>query len=129
MERFAVSTYRKKGYQIRRFLIYCGYDWANKIKLPKEPETRIKHITKEDIVKTLEIFQNHSQSERYTALVLLGASSGLRAEEIYQLKMKDIDIDNRIIYVNHDPSNEQTTKTKKSRISFLEIFLSFYHKF
>jgi integrase/recombinase XerD len=118
MNKFSVSTYRKKTYQIRRFLTYLGYEWANHIKLPKEPETIIKHITKEDIVKSLNIFKKHSQSERYTALILLGASSGLRAEEIYQLEIKDLDIYNRIIHVNHDPSNGQTTKTKKSRISF-----------
>jgi len=118
MNKYEVSTYRKKVYQIRRFLTYLGYDWANQIKPPKEPETIIKHITKEDVTKSLNIIRNHSQSERYTALILLGAYSGLRAEEIYQLEMKDIDVDNRIIHINHNPSNGQTTKTKKSRISF-----------
>ena len=49
---------------------------------------------------------------------MLGATSGLRAEELYQLIPENIDLDNRIVYVNHNPSNGQTTKTGRSRVSF-----------
>ena len=50
----------------------------------------------------------------------LGISSGLRAEELYQLTINDIDLKDRIIHVNHNPNNNQTTKTRKSRISFFD---------
>jgi integrase/recombinase XerD len=42
----------------------------------------------------------------------------MRAEEFYQLRIADIDIDNRIVFINQDLSNGQNTKTKQSRISF-----------
>jgi integrase len=48
-------------------------------------------------------------------LVLLGATSGLRAEEFYQLTIKNIDTKKRILHINHDPINGQTTKTKKKK--------------
>lgn len=51
-------------------------------------------------------------------MVLLGCSSGLRAEELYQLNLSDIDLENRIVRVNHNPINGQTTKTRNSRASF-----------
>jgi integrase/recombinase XerD len=34
------------------------------------------------------------------------------------LRIEDINLENRIVYINHNPNNGQTTKTKKSRISF-----------
>jgi integrase/recombinase XerD len=45
-------------------------------------------------------------------------SSGARAEELYQLTNEDIDIENRVLHINHNPQNGQSTKTKISRISF-----------
>ena len=36
---------------------------------------------------------------------------------MYQLKPDNIDLENRVVYVNHDPDNGQTTKTKKHRIA------------
>lgn len=42
----------------------------------------------------------------------------MRAEEIYQLNPEDINIGNRIVHINHNPLNGQTTKTQRSRVSF-----------
>jgi integrase/recombinase XerD len=114
----SVSTYRKKIYQIRRFLNYCSISWASEIKLPREQEYTIKRITANDIAETLRILEIKREKERYVALVLLGATSGLRSEELYQLTIKNIDTERRILQINHDPVNGQTTKTKKTRISF-----------
>ena len=55
------------------------------------------------------------------ALILLGISSGLRSEELYQLKEEDIDLNNRLVCVNHNPSNGQSTRTKRSRVSFFTV--------
>jgi len=118
LKNYQVSTYRKKLYQIRKFLNYCNIPWANEIKLPREPEYTIKRITNTDIIETLRILETKREKERYVALVLLGATSGLRSEELYQLTTKDIDIEKKILRVNHDPLNGQTTKTRKSRITF-----------
>jgi len=113
-----VSTYRKKVYQIRKFLVYCGYSWINEVKPPQEPEITLKRISTDDIRKTLNMVSTTGKGERYVALVLLGATSGLRSEELYQLTPDDIDLDNRIVYVRHAPSEGKTTKTKHSRVSF-----------
>ena len=52
------------------------------------------------------------------------------------MNIEDIDIENRILHINHNPNNGQSTKTKMSRVSFynekakLAIidYLEFYNK-
>jgi integrase/recombinase XerD len=114
----SITYYRKKIYQIRRFLEYLKVEWATSIKLPPEPEYYPKRIKEDDILETISFFKDHKFFKQIKAIILLGISSGMRAEEIYQLSTKDIDIDNRIIYINHNPENGQTTKTKRSRVTF-----------
>lgn len=118
IENYSVSSYRKEVYQILKFLRYLKVPWIDEIKLPPEPNYHPIHTSKEDIHATLKYFENNEYYPRFKALILLGSTSGLRAEELYQLTVQDIDIDNRIVYVNHNPNNGQTTKTKQSRISF-----------
>jgi integrase/recombinase XerD len=118
LEKYSVSTYRKTVYQILKFLRFLKIDWTNEIKLPAEPEYIPKHISKEEINKTLKYFNKNKLYSRFRAVILLGISSGIRAQELYQLRIKDIDLDNRIVNINHNPNDGQTTKTKKSRISF-----------
>ena len=77
-----------------------------------------KLISKKDIENTLEFFSKNQYYLQINTLIELGISSGLRAEELYQLKPDDICLDDRIVRVNHNPMRGQTTKTKKSRISF-----------
>ena len=101
-----------------KFLRYNKVDCVNEIQLPPEPYTTPIRITKKDIEMTLTYFEKHSHYIRYRALILLGCASGLRAEELYQLSMKDIDIEACIVKVNHNPKSNQTTKTGKSRIVF-----------
>ncbi|MCD6573898.1 MAG: tyrosine-type recombinase/integrase [Thermoplasmata archaeon] len=105
-------------FQIRKFLCYLNIPWANDIKLPPEPDYTPKRITREAIRKAIEYFRNHRYFPQIKALILLGASSGLRAEEIYQLEPRNIDLEKRMVYVIHDPENGKTTKTGKSRITF-----------
>ena len=60
----------------------------------------------------------------------------MRAEEIYQLVPDDIELEGRIVHIDHKPDNGQSTKTKRSRISFfneeakhaLSEYLVFYKK-
>lgn len=117
-EKHSVTYYRKKTYQIRRFLKYLKVEWADEIRLPPEPEYYPKRITKKDIKDTLSYFEEHKLFKQIKALVLLAASSGMRPQEIYQLRPEDIDIENRRIYIHHNPKNGQTTKTKRSRVVF-----------
>jgi len=135
-KQYGTATFRKVTYQIRKFLLFLDVEWANKIIPPAEPEYSIKRVTKKDIQETIKIVSNNRYGIRYVALTLLGASSGMRPEEMYQLNLEDIDIKNNIIHINHNPKKNQTTKSKKSRISFfnqetkkiLIRYLSFYRE-
>lgn len=42
----------------------------------------------------------------------------MRAEELYQLTLDDINLDTRTMMINHNPNNGQSTKTKRSSVSF-----------
>jgi len=114
----SISRYRKQFYQIRKFLTYLKVDWLDNVEVPHEPQCSIKRIGLAKLRDALDYFSGHDRFIQIRALLLLGATSGLRAEELYQLRPKDIDLEQRIVYVNHKPENGQTTKTKKSRISF-----------
>jgi len=135
-KRYSVTGYRKKLYQIRKFLDYINVGWAKQINPPQEPEHIPKRVTTEDIQNTLTYFRGHEYYKQTKALVLLGCNSGMRAEELYQLEMEDIDLENRIVKINHNPDNGQTTKTKHSRVSFfteetkqaLTDYFEFYNK-
>jgi len=105
-------------YQILKYLTYLRYEWAKNIRLPSDPIYSPKRVNKDMIIQTLDFFKDHAYSKQIKALILLGASSGMRAEEMYQLNLEDIDIENRVIHINHNPSNGQTTKTQRSRVSF-----------
>jgi integrase/recombinase XerD len=92
--------------------------WTGEIKLPSEPTYYPKKVSENDINDALKYFEEREYYIRVKALILLGSTSGLRAEELYQLTTDNIDINNRTIYINHNPTNGQSTKTKKSRVSF-----------
>jgi integrase/recombinase XerD len=135
LKKYSISYYRKQSYQIRKFLTYLEIEWAKDIRLPAEIETPPKRIMLEDIHRTIKHFEQHRFLKQIKAVILLGATSGIRAEELYQLTIDDIDIGNSVVYIRHNPSNGQSTKTKKSRISFfnkeaeraLEEYIEFYN--
>jgi len=134
-KRYSITAYRKQVYQIRKFLSFIHIDWAKDINPPPEPHYMPKRITLDAINDTLLYFKEHRFHKQIKAIILLGISSGLRAEELYQLTLEDINLEKRTIYINHNPSNGQSTKTKMSRVSFFNEetkqaiieYISFYH--
>jgi integrase len=135
-EKYSIGFYKKNVYQIKLFLAHVGVEWQSQIKLPNDPEYIPKRVTVDDIRKTLTHFEGHQYYSQIKTIVLLGATSGMRAEEIYQLQPQDIDIDNKLVKINHNPNNGQTTKIQKSRVSFftdetkqaLMEYFDFYEK-
>jgi len=117
-DNYSVSSYRKLTYQILKFLRQHKIGWADEIKLPSDPIYYPTYISKEMIESTIAYFRKHEYNLRFKALIGLGIDSGLRAEELYQLTPEDIDIENQIVRINHNPNNGQSTKTKQSRVSF-----------
>jgi len=114
----ATTTYRKRVYQIRKFLSYLGVGWSTQINPPPEPQYLPKRISSDAIQDTLSHYQNNVYYLQVKAIILLGSTSGMRAEELYQLTLDDISLDTRTVNINHNPNNGQSTKTKRSRISF-----------
>jgi len=117
-DKYSISSYRKQVYQILKFLRYLKVEWTVEIELPSEPIYYPKKVSENDINDALKYFDGQEYNIRMKALILLGSASGLRAEELYQLTPEDIDIDNRIVHINHNPNYGQSTKTKQSRVSF-----------
>jgi len=135
LEKYSIKYYKKQMHSIRKFLIHLGVDWAQDIELPSDPIYYPKRINQQMIQQTLSYFEGHQYFKQIRAIILLGASSGMRAEEMYQLNPEDIDVENRMVHINHNPTNGQTTKTFQSRISFFtkeaeeayNDYLSFFH--
>ena len=90
--RCSISYYKKQMYQIMKYLKHYGVDWINDIKLPSDPDYTPKRITITDIKNTLEYLSKDCYYNRYKALILLGFTSGLRAEELYKLSTEDINL-------------------------------------
>jgi len=117
-DKYCTGSYRKQVYQILKFLRHFKVDWTDEIKLPPEPIYTPKYISLDMIESTIKYFRNHEYNLRFRAIIYIGIDSGLRAEELYQLTPEDIDIENQVVRINHNPNNGQSTKTKQSRVSF-----------
>jgi len=90
----SISFYRKKVYQIKKFLDYIGVTWETHIKPPQEKLMGLPKIIKSaDIENCKNYFKNHEYELQCKALIMLGSSSGARAEELYSLDMKDFEND------------------------------------
>jgi len=134
-DNYSLVTYRKRTYAIRKFLYFLKIDWAGNIQPPPEQVYKPIYVPKQSIKDALEYFKNSPYYLQEKAIILLGMDSGMRAEELYQLTLDDIDLDYRIVYIKHEPNIGKTTKTKVSRVSFftpntrraLQEYLDFYN--
>jgi integrase/recombinase XerD len=107
------NFYRKKGLQIRRFLLFNNIDWANRLKFPKDTLPIPKRVDNDDILNALEYFKGFKE-EIYlqcTSIIHLVSSSGIRPFELFRLQKYDIDFEKRTIKINR-------TKTGNARIVF-----------
>ncbi len=129
----SVSTYRKRVYAIKKFLSYLEVSWGTIIKLPPEPYYTPKNVPKQTIEDTFNYFKDSKYFPQVKAIIHLGKDSGMRAEELYQLREEDIDLSSNIVHINN--GNGQSTKTQRNRISFftddtkhiLQEYINFYH--
>jgi integrase len=94
--KYSQATYRKHMLQIRRFLRYLELDYMENIKIISEPSYHTKRLEEDFINEAVSYFKENQQ---FKALILLGASTGLRPSELYRLKIEDIQIPNRSIEV------------------------------
>jgi len=106
--RYSPVTVRKHIITIKRFLKFVEYPTADQIKIPKIPRRRKIVIKVKDVRELLK-----KADLKTKAAILLCATSGLRAQELYKLTLDDIDIENRTIYVR-----AEITKDYEDRITF-----------
>lgn len=111
------NTYRKKYFQLRRFLRDAlELNYLDKVRLPRVTNPQVKVVTEKDIKNAIEYFSKSKCYLRHRAFILLMSSSGLRPSEAFQLTTKDIDLANRTIYVRHDSTHH--VKIGNARITF-----------
>jgi len=100
--------------------------FADKLRLPKVPKRRKRVFKKthiQQLIKQIEQLKFKSLRLRTKAAVLLAATSGLRSSEIYQLTLSDIDLENRVVFVNFGKTagTSKTIKDFEERFSFFSI--------
>ena len=93
--RLSPWTYRKYVVDIRRLLRLIDPAVSEKIKLPSTPKRREivlrpRHI--KELINQVELLRAKSERLRLKAGILVSATSGIRAEELYKLRVDDIDI-------------------------------------
>ncbi len=106
-----VGGYKKMFYQIRKFCVSMGADWASDLKAPKDRNNNDITIWRPADIRDAYDYLSNLYTRRYSAALLIGATSGIRAEELYNLDWDDIDLDERVIYV-------RKSKTGQRRIAF-----------
>jgi len=114
----SIAYYKRQMFQLRRFLKFLNIDWANEIILPADPHYEPIRLTTEKVQETLNYFRNDKSFVRLKAVILLGCTSGIRAEELYKLSQEDIVLEENKVIIRHDPKSNHSTKNKKSRISY-----------
>jgi integrase len=110
-------TIKQRVITIKNFFEYHDIDINPKkfkltVRLPKIVRRNKEALSKKDVIEIL----NNCSDIRLKTYVMLLASTGMRAVEALNIRIKDIDFDNKpsIIYVRGE-----NTKTKTDRIIFL----------
>ncbi len=114
-EEFEPKTVRNKLIRIRKFLKFINHPLANDIQLPKLPKRRKNVIKVEHIRNLLNVVEKLDEpyKSKLRGAILLTATSGLRAGELYKLRLKDIDVESRIIHVR-----AEIAKDYEDRVTF-----------
>lgn len=126
------STYASYIRNAKIFLMWleteCSIDvQATEIKTPKSPKTMPYIYSKDDIIKIFSIirFDEEWLTYRNKSMVALMLDSGLRQEEICNLKQADIDFHGNIIKVHGKGNKERLVPlgslTKSFLLSYLEL--------
>lgn len=108
----SMGTYARDLKTLMRFFMRQGYLPHFEIKIPKADQSPIQTYTDDELRKLLKkpnLKECTFAHYRTWVMVCLLLSTGLRRNSIINLKCKDIDFDNELLYVN-------TTKNRKTLI-------------
>ncbi|MEM0302594.1 MAG: tyrosine-type recombinase/integrase, partial [Archaeoglobaceae archaeon] len=116
MKRF--SEFCSYSTNLNNILIYINEieaPFVEKIDLPSKPRRLKKVIKLKEIQNTLKKLQNFSELQklRLTTAILISATSGIRAEELYKLQRDNVDVEERMINIDF-----RITKDYEERLTF-----------
>ena len=108
----SMGTYARDLKTLMRFFMKCGYIPHFEIQLPKADKAPIQTYTDDELKKLLKkpdvrkcIFSTY----RSWVIVNFLLSTGVRQNSLVNIKIRDVDFDNSVVYVN-------TTKNRKPLI-------------
>ncbi|MBR5485379.1 MAG: tyrosine-type recombinase/integrase [Oscillospiraceae bacterium] len=99
----SMGTYARDLKTLMRFFMRCGYLEHFEIKIPKADKEPIETYTDDELQKLLikpDLRKCTFANYRSWVIICLILSTGIRQNSIINLKCKDIDFDNRMLYVN-----------------------------
>lgn len=109
-QNWAAKTIRNRLMAFRIFLDWCAKNElietnpAREIDLPRLPKKLPRHLGKEDAIKLLEWTQHYRytvefERSRAVAIIALFMFTGVRLNELYNLKMEDVQFSDRRVFV------------------------------
>ena len=123
----SMGTYARDLKTLMRFFMRCGYLEHFDIKIPKADQEPIETYSDDELRKLLikpDLRKCSFAHYRSWVIINLILSTGMRQNSIINLKAKDVDFDNRMIYIG-------VTKNRKSLIvplneDMMKIFEEYY---
>jgi len=120
-EKYSLSFYRKNITYLKKLFRIAGIDLAESLKAPAGFNVDLTIVTVDDIKNLLQLVDTLHLSSRFEdwkkdqfiVAMLLMAVTGMRVSELARVPLKDIDLENRRIYLN-----SYQTKTRQSRVVF-----------
>lgn len=113
------ATFKKRFYQIRRFLKFINQDYLDSVRLPRLPVARVAVVTAKDVQNLVNYFYLKDKPHflRLKAFILVMSTSGIRTKEAMQLTKNDLDLDHNKIFIRCDKTHTQ--KTGQERVVFI----------
>ncbi|ALM76044.1 hypothetical protein TBCH5v1_2143 [Thermococcus barophilus] len=118
---YSVSFYRKNITYLKKLFRIAGIELAESLKAPTEFNVDSTIVTVDDINQFIQLvdslhISNHFEDQKrdqFVTAMLLMAVSGMRVSELERVPLKEIDFENRRIYLK-----TYQTKTRQTRVTF-----------
>lgn len=106
---------------IKAYFKYKGLDTAKNLSTPKRPKQMPKYLTEDEVRKLLSVA---SENPRDYAILSFLVYSGLRVSELCNLKIEDVDFQERIVRVHGKGDKDRIVIVSPHAIEALEKYLS-----
>lgn len=108
---------------------YMKENVVKRIPKPRLPKRIPKHLPKDEALELLEWARNYPYSYKFersraTAIMAVFLYTGVRLEELRNLKVEDLNLENRTLFVRSGKGNKDRIIPLNTRlIEFLEVYL------